>query len=138
MLSELGKLGQLGGVTQDEKRTFAEEARGRLRKHQGPIMEFLKVIKGDERACLALLVRAIATLEAVSDSSPEAKTRLAEGLPDRWIWAAMKKVANFSMEKLTFNLNIGSGGWVDWVLEHPPMTDVSASGDTFFHGQHTC
>ncbi|KAI8933635.1 hypothetical protein NX059_009360 [Plenodomus lindquistii] len=85
----------------------------------------------DERAFVPLLVRAASVLSALCALSLEIKAKIDGGLPDRWLWLAMKKVAVLTTECLTFDLSIGDAEWLCWAMDDVNVLDADDDDDYF-------
>jgi hypothetical protein len=133
LVSAMWAFGQLGGRDQAD----VDEHRKNLALAHGPqtdkAEEFFDEIRGDERASLPLLVRAMATLRELAAVYDELKARIEAGPIDRWVWLTMREIANLETEYMTFRTEWDSGTWYTWATQLAP-TNERNDGDRFFWG----
>ena len=132
LISELGKMGEFGDISAQEKQQHLKEKYNLADKVKLEVRSFFEIIYGDERADVTLLVRAVAILTEVMEQSPDAKTKILSGFTDRWIWLTMRQTVDFEGDdKFTFRLDMDREEWVQWVVDEvsPAVVD---DGDDFF------
>jgi hypothetical protein len=99
--------------------------------HIDETKQFFDKIRGDERASLSLLVRAMATLRELVAIYHELRVRIEAGPFDHWVWLTMREVANLETEYMTFRTDWDSGTWYNWTTQLAPTMERD-DGDKFF------
>jgi hypothetical protein len=133
LVSAMSAFGHLGGRDQVD----VDEHRKNLALAHGPqtdkAEEFFDEIRGDERASLPLLVRAMATLRELAAVYDELRVRIEAGPIDRWVWLVMREIANLETEHMTFRTVRDRSAWYNWATQLAP-TNERDDGDRFFWG----
>jgi hypothetical protein len=130
LVSAMWAFGQLGGRDQadvdNHHRHLLETHAPQLDKAE----RFFDEIRGDERASLSLLVRAMATLRELAAVYDDLRARIEAGPTDRWVWLTMREIANLETEYMTFRTDWDSGTWYNWTTQLAPT--MERDDDKFF------
>jgi hypothetical protein len=118
LASELGGLGLLSGISQEQVEAYEKSKSTRTRGVLAKVSLFLEHLGRDERAFVALLVRAAAIINELLALDDELQSMFIDmNNLDRWLWLTMRKAVKLTMMKPTFRLDKDALGWLTWLKE---------------------
>lgn len=91
-LNQIIMRGELGVRSNEEIALFNRDVQELHDDLQPTFAPFKKVAEGDDRAHIALMVRAISMLLEAMDQNGDYKKKITEGPTDRWLWLVMRKL----------------------------------------------
>lgn len=127
------ELGQLGNRDKADVDRHLADLKDRKLKKLRKVKRFFNIISGDERASIALVVRAMATLYELAKAYDDLKEKLEYGAIDRWVWLTMREIVSLNEENLTFRVDKTAEQWYAWAVNTEPVSKRS-DNDEFYLG----